>query len=171
MNTGYSYTHPRLPRADLLHLVTSRCGECTFLYSQTMNALSLTQLGKSRPTLAPEGRAFGPKAEVRWQRQAEEADFFVVLTLSETPLELEEGWQSETFEVSDPLDVYLMGIWLPQEEAWLEVRIPHPLDYPLPVPEQMARPIARAVEYSRSGIVRYLRLKGLDSRPLEEVQG
>jgi hypothetical protein len=191
MSTGYGYTHPRLPKADLRRLMTSLCGapkDPIFLYNQAIDTVSLTRLEEGEPTLAPEGRAFGPEAEVRWQRcedddrdnnegdDQDETEVYTVLMLNETALNLGSGWEVETFEVCDQLDdeqplvIYLMGVWQPDEQAWIEVRIPHLLDYPLDDPGQMARPVAPAVEYSRDGIVRHIRFKGLKSEPLEEAQ-
>lgn len=168
MSTGYGYTHPHLPEEELRRQVKALCGTPAYLYSQAIDAVSLTRLEESELTLAPEGRAFGPEAEVRWQRHDDKAGGYIVLMLSETALDLETGWQAETFEVSDPLTIYLMGVWQPKERAWIEVRIPHPLDYPLDNPGGMARPVAPAVEYSRDGIVRYIRFKGLESKPLKK---
>ena len=172
MNTGYDYTRSHLPEADLRHLITSVCGspqDAVFLYNQAIDTVTLKRLEGDVANLSPEGRVFGPGAEVRWQRRKDEAGGYAVLVLSETALNLGAGWQTETFEVSDPLTVYLMGVWQPQERAWIEVRIPHPLDYPLDDPGRMARPVAPAVEYSRDGIVRYIRFKGLKAEPLKEA--
>ena len=170
MSTGYGYTHPHLPEEELRRQVKTLCGTPAYLYSQAIDAVSLTRLKEGKLTLAPEGRAFGPEAEVRWQRHDDGADGYIVLVLSEAALDLGSDWQEETFEVSDPLTVYLMGVWQPKEQAWIEVRVPHPLDYPLPDPGRMARPVAPAVEYSRDGIVRYIRFKGLKAEPLEEAE-
>lgn len=172
MNTGYGYTHSHLSEADLRHLITSVCGgpkDAAFLYNQAIDSVTLRRLEGNVADLAPEGRAFGPEAEVRWQHREDEADGYAVLVLSEAALDLGSGWEAETFEVSDPLTIYLMGVWQPRERAWIEVRIPHPLDYPLPDPGRMARPMAPAVEYSHDGIVRYIRFKGLKAEPLEEA--
>ncbi|RLC83003.1 MAG: hypothetical protein DRI79_14340 [Chloroflexi bacterium] len=169
MSTGYGYTHPNVTGDDLRRLVTTVCGAPTYLYTQAIDAVGLALLKAGEPTLTPEGRAFGPEAEVRWQRHDDGADGYIVLVLSEAALDLGSDWQEETFEVSDPLTVYLMGVWQPKERAWIEVRVPHPLDYPLPDPGRMARPVAPAVEYSQDGIVRYIRFKGLKAEPLEEA--
>jgi len=170
MSTGYGYTHAHLAGANLRALLASLCGEPTYLYSQALDAVSLTVLTADRLALAPEGCAFGPRAEVRWRRREDDTDGYTVLVLSEAACDLGQGWQPEVFDVSDSLTVYLLGVWQPKERAWVEVRIPHPLDYPLPDPNKMARPVAPAVEYSCDGIVRHIRLKGLEAKPLEEVQ-
>jgi len=174
MSTGYGYTHPDLPETALRDLVASQCGSPTFLYYQAADALRLMRLEgrEAMPPLAPEGRAFGPRAEVRWQRRGEGAGRYVVLVLSEVPLDLGSDWSEEAFEASEPTKIYLMGAWHPAERAWIEVSIPHPLDYPLsgPASNQMARPVAPAIEYCREGMVRYIRFTGLMAEPLEEAR-
>lgn len=170
MNTGYGYTRPCLSEADLRCLVKTQCGEPVYLYNQALDAVSLTLLTADELILAPEGRAFGPRAEVRWQRRGDGPAGYTVLVLSEMACDLGRGWEEEIFDVSDPLTVYLLGVWQPLERAWIEVRIPHPLDYPLPDPGGMARPTAPAVEYSRDGIVHYIRLQGLKEELLKEAR-
>jgi hypothetical protein len=171
MSRGFVYTHARLQEEELQRLIASLCEDEmeAFLYNQAIDDLSLTLLGDDLPALAPEGRVFNSKAEVRWQQHEEIPGEYLALILSEKHLGLESSWVEQEFDVNEPLTIYLMGVWQPQQQAWIEVRIPHPLDYPLEDPGRMERPVAKALEYSRDGIVQYIRFLDLTSEPLKEA--
>jgi hypothetical protein len=176
--TGYGCAHPGLPSVELKQLIPRLCGPGAYLYQQFIDQINLNRMGKEI-TLSPEGRAFGPQAEVRWQQCEIEADQYIVLVLTETEslLKAQEGWDVSPFDVSETRTIYLLGVWQPAHKlpgvesgAWVEVRIPKPLSYPCVPddPDKMARPLARAVEYSRDGVVQYIRLRELDTEPVEE---
>ena len=171
MSTGYGYSHPRLCGADLRCLATTLCGKPAYCYSQALDRLGLKSLETQDLTLAPEGRAFGPQAEVRWQRCEDNPDAYAVLVLSDSTQDMGEDWQVQTFEAGECLTLYLLGVWQTREQAWIEVRIPHPLAYPIPGPEHMARPTAQAIEYggAQDGVVRYIRLVGLGTERVEDT--
>lgn len=169
--TGYTYTHPGLALEDIGRLGLRLCGQPGFVYSQAADELRLATFEGTVPPTA-EGRVFGPHAEVRWARQEGQPDGYAVRVLTEMQGTAEDwtGWAGSRFDVGPRQGIYLLGVWQPREEAWIEVRIPHPLDYPLLPPQQMARPRAGAVEYSKDGIVQYIRLLGLSAEPIEEAR-
>lgn len=166
---GYRYTHSSLNGDAVRDLALHLCGTPAYLYSQALDAVSLTTLTPEF-VLASEGRAFGPQAEVRWQRVDRQADDYMVLVLSEKRQDLGVTWEKMEFELSELQQLYLLGVWQPKEQAWIEVRLPKPLQYPLPGPGKMARPTANAVEYRYAGMVQYLRMQSLQTELLEEAR-
>jgi hypothetical protein len=175
---GYACTHSGLPSAELQRLIPRICGPDVYLYQQFIDQINLGKMGKEI-SLSPGGRAFSPQAEVRWQRCEDETDQYAVLVLTEGEIfsDLQEGWDFSHFDAGENQTIYLLGVWQPANKlpgsesgAWIEVRIPRPLPYPLVPnnPDKMARPLARAVEYSQDGMVQYIRLQELDTEPVEE---
>lgn len=181
--SGYGYTHDGLPGSEVKTLPGKVCGHPAYVIGQTVGEIAFEELSDGQlAELWPEGQAFGPEAEVRWE-QAEQSDVYRVLVLAEKLCEPCESWQKKSFETrttledDSPLHVYLLGVWQPKgklpqatEGAWIEVRIPKPLPYPVRPDDsaKMHRIYAPAVEYSLDGVVRYIRLKGLQVEPLKE---
>lgn len=166
---GYRYIHTHLDATAVRKLALTLCGTPAYLYSQTVKAASLLALTPDFD-LMPEGRAFGPDAEVRWQQVSTQLDVYRVLVLRETAHLLGAEWETAEFEVSEKQHIYLLGVWQPKEKAWIEVRLPNRLDYPLADPGKMARPIALAIEYRCAGMVQYIRLLGLQTEPVQEAR-
>ncbi|MBL7183265.1 MAG: hypothetical protein ISS50_02320 [Anaerolineae bacterium] len=115
--------------------------------------------------LWPRGRAFGPELEVRWWEV--EPGRYGLLVLSEKDEGLKDGWTQETHEVRStaedrPLKVYLWGTHKGQG-VWIETRIPRELRYPLDSPQDFA--YLEIAEYSRDGMVRFTRFRGLKGEP------
>lgn len=163
---GYGYTQSGVAETALRQLAKDVCGAPAYLYSQDLDAVSLTPLAEDFIPAA-EGRAFGPLGEVRWERAIGEVNVYTVLVLSEQEPMLTGSWERVEYEaVSQKL--YLLGAWQPEEKAWIEVRLPHPLAYPLDGPaDSMARLTAPAWEYRQNGMVQYIRLSGLEVEPIQ----
>ncbi len=170
---GYGYMHTALSGNEILVLARRLCGGPIYVYRQTVDAATLSLWEPDDEfALPPEGRAFGPQAEVRWY-QTETSGCYQTLILSETRQDLGGTWAvlgtfgvRDTLDTGKPMSIYLLGVWQPKEKAWIEVRIPHTLNYPLDPTEKMARPRALAAEYSQAGITAYIRLLGLESELL-----
>lgn len=166
---GYSHAQTGIGEAALCQLALGLCGTPAYLYQQDPGAISLTRLPDGfTPALA--GRAFGPQAEVRWERDTGALDAYTVLVLSELPQTLPGVWRTQEYEAIAQ-QIYLLGAWQPEEQAWIEVRLPHPLAYPLTGPDNaMARLTASALEYRLEGMVQYTRFAGLQVKSLQQHQ-
>jgi len=172
---GYSYTYSKVSASQVIEQI-HRVGTPTFIYRESLPAISLEALDTETPDLSPDGRVFGPKAEVRWQQAS--PDSFALLILTEKPEwsgsdGKETEFETQTTVLNDhgepePLRAYLLGAWQPEEEAWIEVRIPHPLQYPMDGPSDgIARPALAAIEYVKHGMVEYIRYTGFEVVPIE----
>lgn len=111
--------------------------------------------------LWPQGRVFGPQAEVRW-RMADESNY-EVLILTETKINLcPEDWREDKVEVNAKHPLYLWGKRGSEDSYWVETRIPRPLYYPVLEDEtkKESRPyvVIQAQDYSVNCIVRATRL-------------
>jgi hypothetical protein len=173
--TGYSYTYSKVSAPQVIEQIR-RVGTPAFVYRESLPEISLEELGAETPALSPKGRAFGPDAEVRWQQEG--PDFYALLILTETPEWSGSDGKGTAFETRttvtndhgepEPLRSYLLGAWQPEEQAWIEVRIPHPLRYPVDGPsEGMARPALATIEYVKHGMVQYMRYTGFEVVPIE----
>lgn len=146
-----------------------------YLYSESEATIDLAAYHAPDP-MWTHGRAFGSQLEVRWQQVRTGFD---LLLLAETDLAAE-GWQvvsenQDTLAVPDAIDppsqVVLWGTHLSrlryphrlagrQGNAWIETRIPRPLEYPVPDQPQWVK--ARIIVYRCQGRPVLTRLVGLE---------
>jgi hypothetical protein len=121
----------------------------------------------------PEGRVFGEKLEIRWERRGGGYAVWVLSEEQRFNQELEEaGFQ----EVAGPWTVieheraplFLWGTYNTRQEGWVEVKVPNTQHYPIKPPEESEpdteKLFARlqAVYYQAdNGAVHFTRLKGV----------
>jgi hypothetical protein len=124
-----------------------------------------------------EGRAFGLNAEVRWRKVGANRYRLDVLSEDQAVMPCGDGWQSLPQEI-DGIRKRKILLWgeltrRPSQPAdWREVRIPHPLEYPIPNPDSDKPRVALDCrDYLVGGIVvatRWIKLYPIDSFGLEE---
>jgi len=166
--TGYVYTHVHLNEKMLCELPLILCSAPVYCYNQDVDTVQLTEFTEDFVP-ASEGRVFGPKAEVRWQRLDMGAHAYAVSVLSESPQALDKDWKVFSYGTKQQ-KIYLMGVWQPDVRAWVEARLSHTLNYPLfGLLDARARLFAPAVEYSYQGMVQYIRFKGLQVEVIKEA--
>jgi hypothetical protein len=178
MNSAYLYRR-RTPatREELAALLQEQPGAPAWRLQEQTDALEFEQadaawLAALPAGLWPQGRVFGPQAEIRWW--AEDSRGYEVLVLSENQRELSaEEWQEQRMEVRDEYHVYLWGERKENNEYWIETRIPRPLRHPLDEQEwrreQLPYVVVVAWDYAENGVVRLTRLVRLQSS--HESQG
>jgi len=167
MNRGYLYRR-RNPATseELVELLREQPGAPAWRLQEQTDALEFEQADVSwledlPAGLWPQGRVFGPRAEVRWWMTNDGG--FEVLVVSESRLELPgKEWHEQQMEVSDEYQLYLWGERKPSDAFWIETRIPRPLHHPVDEQEWQRQPllyvVAVARDYAENGIVRLTRL-------------
>jgi hypothetical protein len=175
MDKGHVYSQAGADETTLRSVIRSLRDELKYLAQWRVEDIAFEGISNDGPTvLWPEGRCFGKGAEVRWRKTGGGYD---VLVLSETPRELGDGWKTETYEVrseepdGEELRIYLWGTWQPAMKAWIEVRIPRPLPYPLrpQSPERRHWAYVTAAEYAKDGMVRFIRWKELKTEEVKDA--
>ncbi len=171
MSNGYLYRR-RAPMTleELAKLLKQRAGSPGWRLQEQIDNLEFEQVDASwleglPAGLWPQGRVFGPNAEVRWWMTDE--GNFDVLILSETRLEFSgKGWNEQQMEVSGEYGLYLWGERKPGDPYWIETRIPRPLRYPVDEQEWQQHPLLYvkvvARDYVENGVVRLTRLVRLE---------
>jgi hypothetical protein len=171
--TGYIYQHPALELADLQALLERAP---RWAYTAGLYEAQILPCASSLPKRWPEGRAFGadvfdPRApgglEVRWVRLGDASGRYRVIVLTEDEdraRQMDAGWVSRhaggytlrrrTLMLWGELDRMPRGDAPP---AWIEMRIPHPLNYPIeprgPEPEDRAlRVYLEGYDYALDGV-------------------
>ncbi len=117
----------------------------------------------------PEGQVFSSGCEVRWRKQGDGYSLWLLTEESDWPANLE-GLQAVNpvgghWQAVDRThlaqSVYLWGQYKPQEEAWVEVRVPWSLIYPVekerPQEDAFAR-IGHLDYHAPNGAVQFVRL-------------
>ena len=145
MGEGYVAYHRNGNEVALQRLVDDLGVE--WLYVESAAWIELLPASALDPSW-PHGRAFGATGEVRWRRHSEGLALHV-LTEDQAHLPKDEGWVVDKYQADDPQPVLLWGRYdsllsenyerpaaLASEPVWAEVRIPRPLAYPLPAPNQ-----------------------------------
>ena len=177
MSNGYFYRRraPMTPE-ELAKLLKQRAGSPAWRLQEQIDDLEFKQVDASwleglPAGLWPQGRVFGPNAEIRWWMTDE--GNFDVLILSETCLEFsDEGWNEQQMEVSDEYGLYLWGERKPGDPYWIETRIPRPLHYPVDEQEWQQHPLPYvkvvARDYAENGVVRLTRLVRLEPTGLSQ---
>jgi hypothetical protein len=148
MCEGYVACHPNGDEAALQRLVSDLGVE--WLYVESAAWIELLP-ASALDLFWPHGRAFGAMGEIRWTRHSEGLALHV-LTEDQARLPTGDGWIVNEYQADDPQPVLLWGRYdglleenyerpaaLADEPVWAEVRIPRPLTYPLPAPDQPER--------------------------------
>jgi hypothetical protein len=125
-----------------------------------------------------EGRVFSAKREARWRKQGQGYDIWLLAEDGNLPQDLDglrqveagpQGWQAvERVRQKDGVyvqGVYLWGQYQHQQQAWVEVRLPRKIKYPVKPPSKdetdTAKLFARIghIDYRASnGAVQFVRL-------------
>lgn len=132
-----------VPPEALSGAVEAFKGRLTYLYFESESTIDLQAYRPPDPSWT-HGRAFGPELEVRWDKTAEGFD---LLLLTEMELEPSAGWERVTAPLPVPdvavsSQIVLWGTHVSKlryphrlaggtDSAWIETRIPRPLDYPV----------------------------------------
>lgn len=128
------------------------CADLKWAY---VSQLVAAQIEECTPDLAerwPQGRAFGPKREVRWQKTG---DHYHVDVLTEEIDFATADWEHITPDINGLKERAILlwgelGEHPDSPEEWIEVRIPQPLHYPVcnlqrPSDPQSERALLRVV--------------------------
>lgn len=173
MINGYVYTRPKADQITLQGVIQRLQTELAYMVQTRIEDIAFNVLPNNHlSNFWTEGRAFGLKAEIRWQKVGPQE--YNLIVLSEKKRNLGDGWTSQTYQVrvrkpgGGPLRVYLWGTWQPAMNGWGEVRIPRLLPYPITPPDSSKRHriYVTAAEYAQNGMVRFIRWKKLR---MEEV--
>lgn len=183
---GYVYTHPEATRQELTALLEAAT---EWAYVAGLAAAELVVSTPELPRDWPEGRAFGPPCELRWQRLPD-GDHYRLEFLTEDP-ELapsQAGWQPTASDVDGVSErrILLWGEMSRERKVappWIEVRIPQPLVYPLDPerdleipaePEKrpdLLRVVIQGLDYTAGGVpvtTRWQRITQQNAAPLKE---
>ncbi len=160
-----------LNAADLLLTLHSMSSELPYVYLESETRVSLVPLAAYLESDAQpfwiQGRAFGPKLEIRWRRDDLTLD---VQSLCEDDRVLP-GWTPSDWKLdaeAQPRDVLLAGInvaalpkdhvlFSPQGGLWVAESIARPLLYPIR-DAYAARVVLRCLDYRSAGKVVITRL-------------
>lgn len=173
MAEGHVYSQPEAHEAVLRDALRILQSELAYVIQTRVEDIAFAMVSEDGPAaLWPEGRAFGAGAEMRWHQAG--PGRYNLLVLSEAARNLEGDWVTHAYQENDegpdggPLRIYLWGTWQPAMAAWVEVRIPRPLPYPISPPDRSKRHriYVTAAEYARDGMVRFIRWRMLQT---EEV--
>ncbi len=173
MTEGYVYSRADADETVLRDVIWRLRSELAYVVQTRIEDIAFDVLPEDDlAAFWPEGRAFGPGAEIRWQQAG--SGRYNLMVLSEIQRDLGEDWTNQPCQVRDrgpddePLRFYLWDTWQPAMKAWVEVRIPRPLPYPVspPDPSKRHRIYVTAAEYAQDGMVRFICWKMLHT---EEV--
>lgn len=145
------YTHRNVSLDALRDLL--RSGP-KWAYVSRLDEAQIVKCDPGLPEIWPQGRAFGPEREVRWQKAG---DHCRVDVLTESPDLFPAGkdWERTTSDVNGfrRRKILLwgeLGETPDAPEEWIEVRIPRPLHYPV---DDLQRPKDREKERALLRIV------------------
>ena len=159
---------------DVLHdLLTGL--ELRWAYVARLDRAEMVTCAPDLPDKWTQGRAFGPNAEVRWRKVGANSYRLAVLSEDRALVPCGDGWQPAAQEI-DGVRKRKILLWgelsrrPPRSADWREVRIPHPLEYPIPDPDPAKPRVAiGGWDYLVGGVVvatRWAMLYPTD--PLEE---
>ncbi len=152
--------HRRVPIEDFPAVVDDLAEGLKFVLFESTSQAEIVAYRK--PDLRwLRGRAFGEDKEVRWQQQDESCDLHLLTESDENEMELE-GWDELVdlkLDEFEPTDILLWGTWNKDKGAWIETRIPRPLNYPLE--DKPPHVQISALNYKQGGVTVLTRLRGL----------
>ena len=159
---------------DVLHNLLTGL-ELKWAYIARLDQAKITTCTPDLPDKWTEGRAFGPSAEVRWRKVGANRYRLDVLSEDQTLMPCGDGWQPVAQEI-DRVRKRKILLWgelsrrSSQSADWREVRIPHPLEYPLADPDPANPRVAiGGWDYLVGGVVVVTRWAMLyPTNPLEE---
>jgi len=129
---GYIFVQQAVSLEALQQLLTL---ELPWAYVATWKDAQIVSCVPDLPQHWPQGRAFGPTLEVRWEQVG--AGFTVeMLTEQEKPPLASDAWQRESPEI-DGCHARLLLLWgergrgASSPTEWIEIRIPRALSYPI----------------------------------------
>ena len=104
-------------------------------YVSRLDEAQMVKCSLDLPERWPQGRAFGPKREVRWQKVGDHYRVDV-LTEDSNAFSSDEGWKRTAPDVDGFRERTILlwgelGEHPDSPEEWIEIRIPQPLHYPV----------------------------------------
>lgn len=155
---GHIFVQQTTPLETVQHLLSL---ELPWAYVASSADAQIVCCAPDLPQRWPQGRAFGPLLEVRWQRVA--GEFIVeVLTEQEIPPLPEGAWQQASPEIDGCYERQLLlwgerGAGASSSLEWIEIRIPRVLTYPIepdttPPAKALLRVTIQACDYTIADI-------------------